>query len=105
MHALSDQLWLRREHFSLMVVGGSALLVLGLISRATRDVDVIAILDGEKLRSATPLPVALHEAARTVARDFGLPEDWLNPGPTSLLDFGSPTVSTTGQSLGTTGLV
>jgi hypothetical protein len=33
---------------------------------------------------------ALVAAARTVARDFGLPDEWLNPGPTSLLDLGVP---------------
>jgi hypothetical protein len=52
------------------VVGGSALLALGLISRATRDVDVLAIVDGEELTSAQPLPAALVGAAQTVARDF-----------------------------------
>jgi len=25
-----------------------------------------------------------------VAKDFGLPEDWLNPGPTTLLQWGLP---------------
>jgi hypothetical protein len=55
-------------------------------SRATRDIDVLAIVDGEELTSAQPLPAALAGAAQTVARDFGCP----NPGPTSLLDLGLP---------------
>jgi hypothetical protein len=88
--ALGEQLAAQRERFTLAVVGGSALLALGLISRATRDVDVLAIVDGDELMSAQPLPAALVGAAQTVARDFGLSDEWLNPGPTSLLDLGLP---------------
>jgi hypothetical protein len=90
LDALGEQLAAQNECFTIAVVGGSALLALGLVSRATRDVDVVAIIDGEELMSAQPLPVALVGAAQTVARDFGLSEDWLNPGPTSLLDLGLP---------------
>ena len=90
LDALGEQLTAERERFTIAVVGGSALLALGLVSRATRDVDVLAIVDGEELRSAQPLPAALVGAAQTVARDFGLSKDWLNPGPTSLLDLGLP---------------
>ncbi len=90
LDALGEQLAAQRECFTIAVVGGSALLALGLVSRATRDVDVLAIVDGEELTSAQPLPAALVGAAQTVARDFGLSKDWLNPGPTSLLDLGLP---------------
>jgi hypothetical protein len=90
LRALADQLAARGERYTLAVVGGSALLALGLVSRATRDVDVIAIVEDRKLVSAQPLPPALLDAARTVARDYGLSDDWLNPGPTSLLDLGPP---------------
>jgi hypothetical protein len=88
--ALGDQLAARGERYTLAVVGGSALLALGLISRATRDVDVLAIVEDHKLVSAQPLPPALLDAANTIARDFDLSEDWLNPGPTSLLELGLP---------------
>jgi hypothetical protein len=90
LHALGDQLAARNERYTLAVVGGSALLALGLVSRATRDVDVLAIVEDRELVSAQPLPAALLEAAHIVARDFGLSDDWLNPGPTSLLDLGLP---------------
>jgi len=90
LHALGDQLAAHGERYTLAVVGGSALLALGLISRATRDVDVLAIVDDNELVSAQPLPAGLLDAAHTVARDFGLADDWLNPGPTSLLDLGPP---------------
>jgi hypothetical protein len=88
--ALGEQLAARGESYTLAVVGGSALLALGLISRATRDVDILAIVENNELVSAQPLPVTLLDAALTVARDFGLPDEWLNPGPTSLLDLGLP---------------
>ncbi|HWX87440.1 MAG TPA: DUF6036 family nucleotidyltransferase [Solirubrobacteraceae bacterium] len=88
--ALGEQLAVREECYTLVVVGGSALLALGLVARTTRDVDVLAILDGGELVSAEPLPPSLLEAGRVVALDFGLPMDWLNAGPASLLDLGLP---------------
>jgi hypothetical protein len=90
LDALGEQLADHGESYALAVVGGSALIALGLISRATRDVDVLALVEGGELVSAEPLPPRLLDAARTVARDFGLGEDWLNAGPTSLLDLGLP---------------
>ncbi len=65
-------------------------MALELVSRPTRDIDVVALLQDEKLVSAAPLPDGLLEAAKLVAEDFGLPERWLNSGPASLLDFGLP---------------
>jgi hypothetical protein len=76
--------------FDLVVIGGSALLALGLVQRATRDVDVLAVAGAEGLVPADPLPPALAQARDRVAQDFGLPADWLNPGPTELLRFGLP---------------
>ncbi|MGH2864677.1 MAG: DUF6036 family nucleotidyltransferase [Solirubrobacteraceae bacterium] len=88
--ALGEQLALRSEKFTIAVVGGSALLALGLVSRATRDVDVVAVLYGEELVSAEPLPAVLLEAVGVVAADFGLASDWLNAGPASMLEMGLP---------------
>ena len=63
----------------LVVCGGSALQISGIISRSTRDVDVLARreLEGE-VSPAYPLPAALKEAASDVARQLGLSDDWLN---------------------------
>jgi hypothetical protein len=79
----------------LVVCGGSALNILGLVSRTTKDVDIIAFAkslpNGNMIISkAEPLPPALIEAAMKVGRDFDLPDNWLNPGPTSAVDFGLP---------------
>jgi hypothetical protein len=90
LRALGEQLALLGESRTLAVVGGTSLLVLGLVTRTTRDVDVVALVEGEELVSAQPLPVELREAAGIVASDFGLPLDWLNPGPASMLDLGLP---------------
>lgn len=88
--ALGEQLHAAGERFELVVIGGSGLLALGVISRPTQDVDVVALRDGDALRSAEPLPEALAVACQRVARDFGVSSGWLNAGPTSLLDLGLP---------------
>jgi hypothetical protein len=88
--ALGEQLAARGERFELVVIGGSALLALGLVERTTKDVDIVALRSGEELRGAEPLPEGLQAARDLVARDFSLPAEWLNPGPTELLTFGLP---------------
>jgi Nucleotidyltransferase of unknown function (DUF6036) len=90
LSALGEQLAAARERYELVVIGGSGLLALGVIERSTRDVDLVALRSGDELGSANPLPAGLEAARDRVARDFSLPADWLNPGPTDLLDFGLP---------------
>jgi len=70
--------------FNLVVCGGTALLATGLVLRATRDVDVVALADDSgELIDPAPFPEALTKAALEVAEDLGLPKDWLNNGPSS----------------------
>jgi hypothetical protein len=88
--ALGEQLAAAGERYELVVIGGSGLLALGLIERSTRDVDIVALLSGEELVSADPLPEPLQAARDRVARDFSMPKEWLNAGPTDLLDLGLP---------------
>ncbi|MBS1882210.1 MAG: hypothetical protein JSS97_04560 [Actinobacteria bacterium] len=90
LDALGEQLASRGERYELVVIGGSALLALGLVERTTRDVDIVALRCGEDLDEARPLPKGLQDASDLVARDFSLPSNWLNPGPTDLLRFGLP---------------
>lgn len=90
LEALGEQLAARGAHAELVVIGGSALLAVGLISRPTRDVDIVALLSGQTLIEPRPLPTELVAARDRVARDFGLPENWLNAAPADLLDFGLP---------------
>ena len=61
------------------MIGGAALNLLGVVSRLTRDCDILA----------PEIPLEIAEAARSFARqvqaDGGtLQEDWLNNGPASL---------------------
>jgi hypothetical protein len=88
--ALGEQLTAAGERYELVVIGGSGLLALGMIERSTRDVDIVALRSGEELGSAEPLPGPLRIASDRVARDFSLPVEWLNAGPTDLLDLGLP---------------
>jgi len=79
----------------LLICGGSALNITGFVNRTTKDVDIVAFVnrtaDGRvNLTRAEPFPDALQEAAKKVARDFNLSEDWLNTGPTSAVDLGLP---------------
>jgi hypothetical protein len=90
LSALGEQLERAGAYFELVVIGGSALVALGFVGRATRDIDVVALEYGGEFVPADPLPPALATAAAYVARDFDLPPDWLNPGPTELLRFGLP---------------
>jgi hypothetical protein len=90
LQALGEQLAARGERYELVVVGGSALLALGLVERTTKDVDIVALRSDAGLDSADPLPQGLRTAGDLVARDFGLPPEWLNAGPAGLLTFGLP---------------
>ncbi|MFI5039004.1 MAG: DUF6036 family nucleotidyltransferase [Solirubrobacterales bacterium] len=90
LRALAEQLAAAGESYELAVIGGSALLALGLIDRPTRDVDVVALREAGVLTKAKPLPPGLVAAGARVARDFGLPPDWLNAEPADLMDFGLP---------------
>ncbi len=90
LSALAEQLAARDKYYELVVVGGSALLALGIISRPTKDVDVVAFLDAGHARKADPFPAELIAARDRVSRDFGLISEWLNPGPAGLMDHGLP---------------
>ena len=90
LSALAEQLAEEGEPIELVVIGGSALIALGLVQRATRDVDVVALLEDGDLVQPDPLPDRLVRARDRVARDFALPVDWLNAAPRALLDFGLP---------------
>lgn len=82
LHAVGQHLQEEGQTAAILVVGGSALMAHGWVDRATRDIDVIARAYREestwRLVAADPLPPALRDAVARVARDYGLPSDWLN---------------------------
>jgi hypothetical protein len=89
--ALGQVLAARGLRYEVVLVGGANLLLRGLISRSTKDADVVARRTaGGRVVAMRELPAPLLLAVRDVARAYGLAEDWLNLGPASLLDLGLP---------------
>ena len=85
------------EQYAIVIVGGAALNLLGVVARSTRDVDVLAFAEPAAGRGARklvrppePMPAPLVHAIRTVARDFGLVEGWLNTDPSLQWNAGLP---------------
>ncbi len=90
----------------LLVCGGAALNVLGILKRGTRDIDVICVVEdvGSEVHfiKSDKLPWDLPRFVDDIARDLGLAmkdrkgnplqddQKWLNLGPHRLLDFGLP---------------
>lgn len=77
--------------YRVLIVGGAALNLLGIVNRVTTDVDIIAF---GTARGIEPPPVELPDdllrAARRVAQDLRLAPDWLNTGPASQWTQGLP---------------
>lgn len=61
-------------HFEAIVVGGTALSLLGVITRTTRDVDLLT----------SPIPPIILRHAKDFARIHGLADNWLNDAPQTL---------------------
>lgn len=83
LNLVGELLQARGVRLHIVIVGGAAVNLLGLVSRATTDVDVLAFARGEgsslTLRPPDePLPVDLVRAVATVAGDLGLDPEWLN---------------------------
>jgi hypothetical protein len=82
--ALGEILASQGEKVAVVVVGGTALILQGFVERTTKDVDIIAIGSGiregdrMKIEPPEPLPKPLVQAISRVARDYNLPEDWMN---------------------------
>ncbi len=90
LQALSETLEARGLEYELVAVGGSSLVLLGLITRATRDLDIVALVEDGRYVEAVHLPQPLLDAVRDVGEVLGIGAEWLNPGPAALLDFGLP---------------
>jgi len=90
LEALGQLLEAQGHTYTLITVGGGSLLLQRLSVRPTRDLDVIAVGNGEALRKAEVLPTPLLAAARDVGVAAGVGENWLNAGPASLMDLGLP---------------
>ncbi len=85
LRRVGELLAARGASYAIVIVGGAALNLLGIVARSTRDVDVLAFATRSRTRRAwrldappDPLPEPLAAAIRTVGRDMGLAETWLN---------------------------
>jgi hypothetical protein len=77
--------------YALLICGGSALNLAGLVDRPTRDVDVLGLVKGKKtLVLAEILPEEVLRAAQWVAADLSLPDDWLNDSAFAIHWLGLP---------------
>src|SRR5688572_8140587 len=74
LRRLDEELTKLGEKRTLVVCGGSALIVMNVIDRRTRDIDVIA----------PPIDDGLEKIAKALAKEFGLAENWLNDWPAPL---------------------
>jgi hypothetical protein len=90
LRTLGDTLEARGLAYDVAAIGGSSLMLLGLIARPTKDLDAVALIESGELVPAEPFPPPLMEAIADVGRALGLGERWLNPGPSDLLRFGLP---------------
>lgn len=73
--------------YAIVILGGAALNLLGIVERPTTDVDILAFARDGRAETGLlheppePMPAPLQEAIRTVGRDLGLDPNWLNAGP------------------------
>jgi len=88
--ALGELLVDRGFHFEFLAIGGGALQLLGLIVRPTRDIDVVARVDGAGVVAIDAFPAPRERAIADTAAVFRLPAGWFNAGPRSLTDLGLP---------------
>ena len=93
LKSLNLQLRKLNKKVEIIVCGGTALSAIGLVKRITKDIDVLAIVkrkDGNFKVIRADFPPWFEKTIKKVARDFDLPQDWMNSGPTSMVDLGLP---------------
>lgn len=91
VRALGELLKARGLHFDIVVIGGGNLILRGLVSRpTTKDLDVLGAWSptGVEVMQLMPAPLAI--AIEEVALAYGLAIDWMNLGPSAILDHGVP---------------
>lgn len=86
--ALGELLSVEGIDYKIVIIGGSALNLLGFVDRVTMDVDILAFgRTGSEhspisiVEPPEPLPQPLQKAILMIARELRLTPDWLNTGP------------------------
>jgi hypothetical protein len=96
IRAVGELLTGEGETVGIVVVGGAAMILGGHATRLTEDVDIIATASSwrkgapRKIAAPDPLPASLLRAVSKVARDFDLPENWMNSDVGAQWDTGLP---------------
>jgi len=90
LDALGQVLADRGQVQEVVAIGGGSLLLLGLIQRPTKDIDLVALVEDGGYLCAEPLPAELKTAIKDVGVALGLADDWMNAGPADLLRLGLP---------------
>lgn len=88
--ALGELLGSRGRRYELVLIGGASLQLHGVISRPTRDADVLAERVDGQVVPLPSLPDHLRAAVQDVGEAYGAAPDWLNTGPQSLIELGLP---------------
>lgn len=89
LRQLGELLEARHTPSAIVIVGGAALSLLGVVDRPTVDIDVVAtgIPEGsgppEKLVIPSSLPEEIQGEAARLSRDMALPDGWINVTVTS----------------------
>jgi hypothetical protein len=90
LYALGELLEDRGSPYEVVAIGGGGLLLLGYLSRMTKDLDLIALVKFGRFISANPLPKDLMQDIRKVGSALELGVEWLNAGPAALFEMGLP---------------
>jgi hypothetical protein len=73
--ALGKLLQDRNLDYQVVAIGGGGLLLVGLMIRTTKDLDLVALVDKGELISAKPLPNPFVRAKEEVAIAFNMNKD------------------------------
>lgn len=90
---VGERLYADGESCRVVVVGGAALSLLGIISRATSDVDIVGWQEAagrELVPPPMPLPASLVRAVEAVRTELGLVENWFDLRVASEWELGLP---------------
>jgi len=56
---LGQRLLQSKQYYEIVAIGGGSLVLLGYIDRATKDLDLVAVMEAGRMISAKPLPQGL----------------------------------------------
>lgn len=87
---LGQRLFQSKQYYEVVAIGGGSLVLLGYIDRATKDLDLIAIMESGRMVSAKPLPKGFLKEIGEVGMALEIGESWINGDPTLLLEAGLP---------------